>query len=237
MSNQYFRFKQFSIDQQHTAMKVGTDGVFVGAWADAVGSRILDVGTGTGLIALMMAQRCPEASVVGIEIEQSAYLEASANVERSPWASRVRVELGAFQEFAEAAADSPKFDHIISNPPYFRNAMPSPEAARTLARHTDSLTYHALFQGVESLLSVDGVFTVIFPHDCLAEVMAEATRVGLFCYRRADIVPREGRPPKRVAAAFSRQPIEPQIETVGINASSGVGYSEKYIAITRDFYL
>ena len=128
-----FRFKQFAVEQDDVAMKVGTDGVLLGAWADCNGAkRILDIGTGTGVIALMLAQRNAEAEVQAVEIDETATRRARSNFDLSPWAERLTVENCAVQEFAPAE----KFDLIVSNPPYFVDSLLPPDAKRSTARHT-----------------------------------------------------------------------------------------------------
>ena len=133
-----FRFKQFTVCDERSAMKIGTDGVLVGAWADVEDDwRILDVGTGTGLIALMLAQRNASAKIVGIDISHEAVEEARDNFSRSPWATR----LSAIEGDVCGFEGSEKFDHIVSNPPYFVDSLHSPDALRTMARHTSSLMF------------------------------------------------------------------------------------------------
>ena len=132
MSNDYFQFRQFRIRQQRCAMKVGTDGTLLGAWAQMLMARgrILDIGTGTGLIALMMAQRFPDASVVGIDIDSEAVAQAQENVEESPFAQRITIRQADVLQFD----DEGKFDAIVCNPPYFVNALTCPDQQRTTAR-------------------------------------------------------------------------------------------------------
>ena len=136
-----FKFKQFEIHQDRCAMKVGTDGVLLGAWAPG-GKRILDVGSGTGLISLMMAQRFPEAQVLGIDMDGEACEEAAENVAASPFADRVEIECCRLQDYHSAES----FDAIVSNPPFFLNSLKNPDSKRTMARHTDSLPFRDLFR-------------------------------------------------------------------------------------------
>ena len=135
MSNPFFRFKQFVIDQSRAAMKVGTDGVLLGAWCALRGDEqdILDVGCGSGLIALMAAQRTRDAGIVGIDIDHDSCMQAEENVARSPWAGRVHIAEISLQDFASATPQ--RFDHIVSNPPFFLSSLRSPDRARCNARH------------------------------------------------------------------------------------------------------
>jgi tRNA1Val (adenine37-N6)-methyltransferase len=138
-----FKFKQFEIHQDRCAMKVGTDGVLLGAWAPG-GKRILDVGSGTGLISLMMAQRFPEAQVRGIDMDGEACEEAAENVAASPFADRVEIECCRLQDYHSEES----FDAIVSNPPFFLNSLKNPDSKRTMARHTDSLPFRDLFRPI-----------------------------------------------------------------------------------------
>ena len=169
MGNSVFIFKEFAVKQDACAMKVGTDGVLLGAWARG-GSRVLDIGTGTGLIALMMAQRFPEAEIEAIDIAEAACLQAKENVANSVFARRVRVVRAALQQYV-----GPKsFDCIVSNPPFFVDSLHNPDALRSMARHTSTLSYRELFAGVGRLLVPEGRFSAIIPADCRSRFMAEA---------------------------------------------------------------
>ena len=168
-----FAFKQFVIHQDRCAMKVGTDGVLLGSWA-AGGRRILDIGTGTGLIALMMAQRFPAACLTTIDIEHDACVQARLNVMCSAFTG-IDVQEVSLQNFTRRwRADSKanelalKYDSIVSNPPFFVNALKSNDEKRTMARHNDSLSYRDLFCCAAELLADGGVFSVVIPADCLA---------------------------------------------------------------------
>ena len=155
-----FRFKQFAVEQDDVAMKVGTDGVLLGAWANCEGAkRILDIGTGTGVIALQMAQRNAEAQIHAVEIDEAAAKRARANFDNSPWAERLNVEQTAVQEFSPAE----KFDLIVSNPPYFVDSLLPPDTKRSTARHTHDLTFEELDNAVARLLAGDGKFALILP--------------------------------------------------------------------------
>ena len=155
-----FKFKQFAVEQDDVAMKVGTDGVLLGAWANTDNAkRILDIGTGTGVIALQMAQRNPVAQIHAVEIDETAAHRARANFDLSPWAERMNVEQTAVQEFSPAE----KFDLIVSNPPYFVDSLLPPDAKRSTARHTHDLSFEELDSAVCQLLADDGLFALILP--------------------------------------------------------------------------
>ncbi|MEE0972800.1 MAG: methyltransferase, partial [Paludibacteraceae bacterium] len=160
MRNSFFRFKQFTVYQDRCAMKVGTDGVLLGVLADvSKATRILDIGTGTGLIALMLAQRQKDAHVDAIEIDEQAAQQAQENIAQSPFCY-IHVHTTALQAYNSTQP----YDLIVSNPPYFVDSLKAPNAARNLARHTDSLSFADLLQGAERLLHNDGCFWVILPH-------------------------------------------------------------------------
>ncbi|MBO7197517.1 MAG: methyltransferase [Tidjanibacter sp.] len=231
-----FRFKQFAVEQERSAMKVGTDGVLLGAWAalDQGHRRVLDVGTGTGLIALMAAQRTAEwgAKIVGVEIERESYLDAQANCAASPWADRISLFCGPIQEFE---AEEP-FDHILSNPPYFVNSLTSPNQARTTARHTTSLSFEQLASDAERLLAPEGVLSVVLPTDAVADMTLAAARRGLFLRRRLDVSSKRGGRPLRALLTYGRKALPTEVEHLTIHEPDG-SYTEPYRLLTRDFYL
>lgn len=229
-----FCFKQFTVADDMCAMKVGTDGVLLGAWADvAHESRLLDVGTGTGLIALMLAQRNGEARIEAIDIDADAVAQARSNADASPWGGRITTHCGDIREFS--AAES--FDHIVSNPPYFVDSHLSPNAARTAARHTSSLGFNDLVAAACRLLRKGGRLSVILPTDCAALFRREAFE-RLWLVRQLDIVTCEGEAPKRTMMEFCKceVPLMPKCEELVIQMRGG-DYSEEYRRLTEDFYL
>lgn len=152
MSQPFFQFKQFTVWHDKCAMKVGTDGVLLGAWTPVESSaRILDIGTGTGLVALMLAQRC-SASVIALEIDETAAQQAAENITRSPWGNRIEVVCQDFRLYSNKN-NSLKYDTIVSNPPYFTDSLKCPDSQRNTARHNDNLSYEELLKGVSNLLS------------------------------------------------------------------------------------
>ncbi len=227
-----FRFKQFSIEQDDVAMKVGTDGVLLGAWANSDNAkRILDIGTGTGVIALQMAQRNAEARVWAVEIDATAAKRARANFDMSPWAERLEVEQTAVQEFASAD----KFDLIISNPPYFVNSLLPPDELRSTARHTHGLTFEELDSAVCRLLAEEGRFALILPPTEFEQYLAQS---HLHLVRRCDVHSVKGGVVKRVMGEFAKQkPTATKHETLAIEVERRGEFSEEYRALTKDFYL
>lgn len=230
-------------------MKVGTDGVLLGAWA-RVGhcKRILDVGTGTGLVALMAAQRS-EAQIVGIDLDTDAVAQAAENAAASPWGERIRiVEIDVRTMADTATADLGRllqptghdcqrsFDAILCNPPYFENSLKCPDAARTMARHTDTLSFDELARSASRLLAPDGELSVVIPHDRATDMTVSAACYGLFATRQTSVAHVEGGKPKRILMAFSRQGAAHSPETLYIQNKQRQ-YTPEYIRLVEDFYL
>lgn len=224
-----FQFKQFTIQQELCAMKVGTDGVLLGAWAQG-GQRILDAGTGTGVIALMMAQRYPEALVTAIDIDEGAVRQVQENVAQSPFVGRVRVVKEAMQEFDGVNGLNGGYDAIVSNPPFFIDSLAAPDEQRNMARHTTTLTYAELMQAAYRLLSDDGELSVVVPFDYRKRMEDEAIFVGFFPSRVCAVKTTERKPAKRYLLAFRKHPCTCQQEQLTIG-------SEAYRQLTQEFYL
>lgn len=213
-------------------MKVGTDGVLLGAWAPEciAGGRILDIGTGTGVMAIMAAQRNPSARIVGVEIDDMSALQARENAEASPWADRVEIVNADIRSY-EAAAP---FDLVISNPPYFVDSLKSPDSGRTTARHTVSLDFGELMSAVERLLAPDGRFAVIVPAEAASRVVASGR---LVLRRRCDVRSKPSAGPIRTMMEFAAGYCgAPEFSELTIGDGKG-GYTAEYVALTRDFYL
>ena len=244
-----FTFKQFEIQQDRCAMKVGTDGVLLGAWAEG-GQRILDIGSGTGLISLMMAQRFPEAQVWGIDIDPDACMQARENVAASPFADRVGIACCALQNLSEEhlvrgseelmemkEGEGNLFDAIVSNPPFFVNGLKNPDSKRAMARHSDSLPFPVLMKGVRRWLSDEGVFSAIVPADVLESFVSEAYCSGLSLVRQCGVKTVERKQPKRYLVAFSKRRTGMMDKCTEIMTDSEGNRSEWYAKITEEFYL
>ena len=236
MANQYFRFKQFTIIQEKSAMKVGTDGVLLGAWVNCINAKnILDIGTGTGLIALMIAQRAHKAQVNAVEIDKNAYVEADYNIQSSPWKDRVSAFNTSFQIFSESSTQ--KYDMIVSNPPFFSQSKKADSDSRTSARHDDTLLPEDLFAGVNILLAEDGEFSVIIPSDNHDKFIKEAENINMFCTKKLWVKPTPNLSPKRVLLTFSRIKTKCNKSTMIVEMNGRHKYSDDYIELTKDFYL
>lgn len=235
MANDFFQFKQFTIHQQHCAMKVGTDGTLLGSWASAPAGacRILDVGTGTGLIALMMAQRFPEARVTGIDIDTDAVGQASENALESPFKERIMIREGDVTRME----DTDGFDAIVCNPPFFDRSLTCPDQQRTEARHTVSLTYRQLMESAFRLLKDDGRLSVIIPADCRSRLESEAHLVGFFFSRICSIQTTSKKTPKRYMIEFRKQPVKEIDTECGIIELSPQERSPWYQQLINDFYI
>ena len=242
MSNDYFRFRQFTVYQSRCAMKVGTDGTLLGAWAKLPGQgkeaqpvrpRILDIGTGTGLIALMMSQRYPDAEVWGIDIDRDAVVQATQNVADSPFAHRIHIcEADVCNWQAEDTDFTPAsgFDAIVSNPPYFIDSLTCPDEQRTAARHTASLSYGQLMKAARKLLKSDGKLSIIIPNDCRRQLESAAILEGFFIQRICGVRTTLRKPPKRFLLQFGLHSENQLSEEIVIG-------SYEYRKLTQDFYL
>lgn len=218
-----FRFKHFKVEQDLCAMKVGTDGVLLGTWAHG-GEQVLDVGTGTGLIALMMVQRYPEARVTALDIDEGAVRQATINVEQAKVKDRIRVMQQRVQEHEG------QYDAIVSNPPFFIDSLNAPDAQRNTARHAETLTYAELMEAAWRLLKDDGELSIVVPFDYRQRMEDEATFRGFFPSRVCAVKTVERKPAKRYLLAFRKYPCQCVKETMTIG-------DEQYRQLTGDFYL
>lgn len=234
-----FTFKKFEVHQERCAMKVGTDGVLLGAWARVEHCHhILDMGTGTGLVALMAAQRS-SADIVAIDLDADAVAQATENVASSPWSNRIQVLESDARELANSTpliARFQLFDAILCNPPFFENSLKCPNSARTMARHTDTLSFDELARSASRLLAPDGELSVVIPYDRAHDMTISAACCGLFATRKTIIVPVEGGKPKRILMAFTRDGAAHAAETLFIQDAARC-YTPEYIRLVEDFYL
>jgi tRNA1Val (adenine37-N6)-methyltransferase len=234
--NSYFQFKQFRIVQERSAMKVGMDGVLLGTWADVSGAdRILDIGTGTGLITLMLAQKNASAQIDAIEIEQEACEEAIFNVQQSNWGTRINVYCQSFQEFG--AETENQYDLIVSNPPFFSNGVKAPVENRAQARHADALPLDFLISGAANLLQENGRIALVLPAEQLQEVENLTKKSGLFLSRLCRVKPNPIKPDFRILVEMTNKSTTLQEENLMIEFEKHHDYTPEYRALTRDFYL
>ena len=234
MSNNYFSFKRFTIYQDKSAFKVGTDGVLLGAYADITGvRRILDIGTGTGLLSLMLAQRC-DARITAIEPDYGSFLQTCENVNHCDWHDRINVEYTNLQNFTPKNG---KFDLLVTNPPYFSDSLKSPDPRKSNARHNDSLTAVAILEGVMNLMDNDGRLQLILPYVEGNVFIAEAGKYGLYCNDILKIKPLPNAEIRRLILTFSRYQKKPVERFLTIERGKRHEFTEVYKNLTKNFYL
>lgn len=236
-----FRFKHFMVRHDLCAMKIGTDAILLGAWAAAIKppsnwdvGTILDIGTGSGVLALMMAQRFPTAVVSAVEIDMAACGQAFDNFEASPFCDRLTLVRSSIQDFHPHG----QFDLIVCNPPWFQNSLKPPDASRSIARHSDSLSLGDLGTAAGRLLSPGGVLAIILPIEQAATFMNIAKESHLYCQRVCNVHPTPTSPPKRQLLEFSNRPREQEFgrEDLVIETARKQ-YSNEYSRLAKDFLL
>ncbi|MDR1499578.1 MAG: methyltransferase [Tannerellaceae bacterium] len=236
MENEGFRFKQFTVNHNKCGMKVGVDGVLLGAWASVDGCRrVLDLGTGSGLIALMAAQRNCSTVVDGIDIDVDACRQARENVAASPFAGRIYVIRTSLREYMPGRHGL--YDLIVSNPPYFLMSLKGRDSSRTMARNSDSLPLYDIVTCGSKLLRKDGRIALILPFDRLKDLKTVAEIGEMYIVRMTVVETVKGNEPKRVMVELSTACSGPYTEEkLVIEDARGV-YSPAYIGLTKDFYL
>ena len=301
MANPYFSFKQFTVWQEHAAMRVGTDGVLLGAWCDVASGasvvmldestdrrqpdnvcpadpsqildssnrdqtvwddhvqdereksvcgaqngadaetkkvgRVLDIGSGTGVIALMVAQRTSNAQIDAVEPDSGSCEDALRNFAESPWADRLHLHGVTLQEYVSCYAEKVQYDLIVSNPPYFVDSLKAPDPVRNAVRHAVSLPFEELLDGVKTLLAEHGRFAVILPvtEGVLLEKLA--LERSLHCVRKCLVQTKPGVPPKRVMMEFGRKSVPLRSDLLIMETERQQEFTEEYRRLTRDFYL
>jgi tRNA1Val (adenine37-N6)-methyltransferase len=234
MPNNYFIFKQFTINQDRCAFKVGTDGVLLGAWADVTGARkILDIGTGTGLIALMLAQRS-DAEIIAIEPDRQSFEQACMNTGHSRWAERIHVINSDLQGYDPGET---RFDLIVTNPPYFTGSLKNPDKPKAAARHDVSLNYNELSDGIIRLMEENGRFVIILPFNEGNIFTIKAREYGLVCNKILKIKPLPSSSVKRLILTFSKYKHDMGEEDLIIENGRRHEFTEDYKSLTGDFYL
>ncbi|WP_298653979.1 methyltransferase [uncultured Proteiniphilum sp.] len=227
MGNPWFRFKQFTVFHDKCAMKVGTDGVLLGAWTSMENAaEILDVGTGTGLIALMVAQRNLLAKVIAIDVDENAVGQAMENIGNSPFSDRITVEFSAFRQFVQNT--SKRFDLIVSNPPYFSDSLLPPDKERAKARHSVSLTLDDLLLSAQGCLKNDGTLSLILPYDKSDELKCLCEKHTFYMKRKTIVYPLPGTEPKRLLTELT-------LRHTGLTETSSLIIENSRHQYTKDF--
>ena len=231
-----FYFKQFSIAQDQCSMKVGTDGVLLGAWADVTNAQqILDIGAGTGVIAIMLSQRSEKAQIHAIEIDELAAKQAADNIQNSPWTTRLSIINQSIQDYGKSSEQ--KYDLIVSNPPFFSGGTFSHNQDRNDVRHTVKLPHGDLLIAVRRLLSREGKFCVILPLIEGMRFKEIAADYSLFCTKVTKVKPKVSKPVERLLLQFERVESPEIVDELVIQKEGRNNWTEAYIDLTRAFYL
>ncbi|MEC3906654.1 methyltransferase [Tamlana sp. 2201CG12-4] len=236
MSNKPFTFKQFTIDQDLCAMKIGTDSVLLGAWASTAHRpfSVLDIGSGTGVLSLMLAQRCHAELIDAIEIDDRAYEQCVNNFEQSPWGDRLFCYHASLEEFVEEIDD--EYDLIICNPPFYSEDYKTKNNQRDLARFQDAMPFDHLIESASKLLSKEGRFSVVIPFKEEPAFIEQASKFGLYPKRKLHVKGNSSTPVKRALIEFSFEQAQTETQILTIETERHQ-YTREYIDLTKDFYL
>jgi tRNA1Val (adenine37-N6)-methyltransferase len=231
-----FSFKQFNVQQDRCAMKIGTDGVLLGAWTPLINNpyNLLDIGAGTGILSLMLAQRSNLEQIDAIEIDEGAYEQCVENFEASPWSDRLFCFHAGLDEFVDDPEE--EYDLIISNPPFYTDTFKSENTQRDIARFEDALPFEELIEAADLLLSDNGIFSVIIPYKEETKFVSMCKELGLFPLKITRVKGTPTAEIKRSLLAFTRIEQTPIIDELTIEISRHQ-YTPEYIALTEDFYL
>jgi tRNA1Val (adenine37-N6)-methyltransferase len=231
-----FSFKQFSVNQERCAMKIGTDGVLLGAWTPLINNpnAILDIGAGTGVLPLMLAQRSNAAQIDAIEIDEDAYEQCVENFETSPWGDRLFCIHAGLDEFVDEPED--EYDIIISNPPFYAEDFKTDDSQRDMARFQDAMPFEELIEAAALLLSENGIFSVIIPYKEEERFISLCSELGLFPIQITRVKGTPTSDIKRSLLAFTRIEQTPLIDELTIEISRHQ-YTSEYIELTKEFYL
>lgn len=236
MPQDFFQFKQFTVRQGRCAMKVSTEACVLGGLCaqEASPTGILDIGAGTGLLSLMLAQAFPEANIEAVEIEAAAFAQCQENFAESPWANRLQVHLADIAAFRPAQP----YDFIVSNPPFYDKHLPSSQAARQIALHTDTLPFEVLAAALATLLAPQGQAAVLLPLQAASTFGALAMEAGLYCQKRVYLYQYEGRSkPFREVSFWGKQQVSPTEEHLFFKNHNQSHYSEDFKVLLKAYYL
>lgn len=241
-----FQFRHFNLDDSHATMKLGTDAVLLGVLATptSIPHRILDIGTGSGIIALMMAQRFPDAVIDAIDIDEETIQVATKNFQDSPWSQRLKAHHLSLHDFSEGGIEHTSLDNqydlIVSNPPYFSHSLKNDNPRKRMARHDDTLPLEQLFNHSSHLLAPNGTLAVILPLEQQEPALTHACQNGLNAVKLVTIHNRPGDPAKRIVFNFQKKEAQENEALVSeklFMRNEDNSYSDAYIALTAEFYL
>jgi tRNA1Val (adenine37-N6)-methyltransferase len=233
-------FKQFTVHDGMCAMKIGTDAVVLGVLASHGSPKsIVDIGTGSGVVALMLSQRYPSSQTLGIELEPNAFKQALENINASPFSERVSCIQSSFQDWVSDQSNIDSVDLLVSNPPFFKNKPKSPVEARNLARHDDSLKIDEIFSGASKTLRESGVLCVVWPEERKEDLIVAASKAGFYLSKKWDILPTVNHSSVRFVAEFSLKPCSPLQKDIILEIGEGQDreFTPEYLALMRDFFL
>lgn len=237
LDKHHFHFKKFSIKQDLSPMKVNTDAVLLGAWSKVdSATRVLDIGTGTGIIALMLAQKKPSLMIEAIDNNEAAYFQALENFQNTPLGLNILCIHKSFQDFQKDSII--QYDLIITNPPFFTTGTPSVQASKASVRHTIELSFADIIQGTKKLLSSDGFLDLILPNAEGQQFKQMAMEAGFFIHSTVEVLSKWNKPTERLLMRFSKKPVsKPDYTKLVIMNGNSNDYSLEYCQLTRDFYL
>ena len=230
-----FYFKQFSVEDSSSPMKVGTDAVLLGAWTPIKeNTSVLDIGSGCGIISLMLAQRIPNANIQAIDIDNGAYTNAKENFSNSIWNNRLTVHKSSIQDFCRNTNN--KFDIIVSNPPFFEESLKSNKTKRNIARHTDTLPFNTLIQCVDNLITNDGIFACILPYNEGNKFIELSKEYKFLCHNKMYIANKPSQAIKRILFCLSKKEATTTVSPTLFIRNEDNSYSNDYLQLTKDFY-
>lgn len=234
MANSYFQFRQFKVEQDRSGMKITTDACLQGAYTSFPGAkRILDIGCGTGLLSLMLAQRHPEARIDAVEIEAGAFAQACDNIAASPWAERIKIHHLPIQAFSSATA----YELVIVNPPFYPNHLSSPDQQRMQAHHNDSLSFQDLAKACKRLLAPEGICSILLPPRQAAEFSEMAKLEGLYPVQELEIRESQSHRPHRKIQLYAHHATTSYATDTLIIRNEGGSYSESFRELLQDYYI
>jgi tRNA1Val (adenine37-N6)-methyltransferase len=235
MANSFFKFKKFTVHQEHAPFKITTDSVLLGAWAQLAGAgNILDIGTGTGILTLMAAQRS-EARIVAIEPDPGAYMQAGLNISDNPWHERITLINTRVQDyFPEAGL---LFDAVITNPPFFVDSLPNPNPGKAMARHSLTLSFRELLEAALRLTTPSGELHLVLPVSEATLFIEMAATLGFYCNRKLIVKPTPEISPSRMLMTLGYNQGNVEESTMVTEKGGRHNYSDEYVSLTKDFYL